>query len=280
LAGSFPDGPLVDAAWLREHRDEVRVVDVRWYLDGRSGYEAYLSGHIPGAVWADIDGDLSAPAAPILGRHPLPAPADLAAALGRLGIADDDVVVAYDDASGSIAGRLWWMLDSLGVRAYVLDGGIETWIGALDRDTPVTAEPAVFSERPWPSGRYVEAGEVDDVRREGALLDARSFGRFTGSEPSVDAVPGHIPGARSAPWTENVDRETGRFLPADVLRRRYTALGVEDGSRAIVSCGSGVNACHDLLALRIAGFTESALYVGSWSGWSSDGDRPVALGSE
>jgi thiosulfate/3-mercaptopyruvate sulfurtransferase len=280
LAETRPDGPLVDAAWLRAHGDEVRVVDVRWYLDGRSGYEAYVSGHIPGAVWADIDHDLAAPATPIAGRHPLPEPADFAAAMGRLGISNDDVVVAYDDASGSIAGRLWWMLDSIGVRAYVLDGGMATWIGALDRDTPVTAEQAEFAPREWPSARYVDADEVDELRREAPLLDARSFGRFTGDEASIDAVPGHVPGARSAPWAENLDAESGRFLPADVLRRRFAALGVSDETRAIASCGSGVTACHDLLALRVAGFGEGALYTGSWSGWSSDTDRPVALGSE
>jgi thiosulfate/3-mercaptopyruvate sulfurtransferase len=277
---AFPDGPLVEAEWLRAHLAEVRVVDVRWYLDGRSGRDAYLTGHIPGAVWADIDHDLSAPAAPIAGRHPLPSPAYFAAALGRLGIANGDTVVAYDDASGSIAGRLWWMLDSIGERAYVLDGGIATWIGALDRDAPVAPAPVEFSARAWPTDRFADAAEVDRLRRELPLLDARAFSRFTGDEPSVDAVPGHVPGARSAPWTENVDPETGRFLPADVLRRRFAALGVEDGTRAITSCGSGVTACHDLLALRLAGFGDGALYTGSWSGWSSDPDRPVALGSD
>ena len=280
MSEAFPQGPLVEAEWLRAHLTDVRVVDVRWYLDGRSGRDAYLAGHIPGAVWADIDHDLSAPAAPIAGRHPLPSPADFAAALGRLGISNGDTVVAYDDASGSIAGRLWWMLDSIGERAYVLDGGIGTWIGALDRDGAVTPEPREFSASPWPPERFADADEVDRLRRESPLLDARAFSRFTGDEPSVDAVPGHVPGARSAPWSENVDPETGRFLPADVLRRRFAALGVEDGSRAITSCGSGVTACHDLLALRLAGFGDGALYTGSWSGWSSDPDRPVALGSE
>jgi thiosulfate/3-mercaptopyruvate sulfurtransferase len=280
MSESLPDGPLVDADWLREHLDEVRVVDVRWYLDGRSGHDAYVAGHIPGAVWADIDHDLAAPGAAVAGRHPLPAPERFAAALGRLGIGNDDTVVAYDDASGSIAARLWWMLDSIGVRAYVLDGGLETWVGALDRESSVTPEPAAFAAREWPSDRYVDADEVDALRRETPVLDARSFGRFTGDEPSVDAVPGHIPGARSAPWGENLDPETGRFLPADQLRRRFAALGVEPGTRAIASCGSGVTACHDLLALRVAGLDESALYAGSWSGWSSDADRPVARGAE
>jgi thiosulfate/3-mercaptopyruvate sulfurtransferase len=280
MSETLPDGPLVDADWLREHLDEVRVVDVRWYLDGRSGHDAYVAGHIPGAVWADIDNDLAAPAAPVAGRHPLPEPERFAAALGRLGIGSDDTVVAYDDASGSIAARLWWMLDSIGVRAYVLDGGLATWVGALDRECSVTPEPAQFSARGWPSDRYVDADEVDALRRETPVLDARSFGRFTGDEPSVDAVPGHIPGSRSAPWGENLDPESGRFLPADQLRRRFAALGVEPGTRAIASCGSGVTACHDLLALRVAGLGGSALYTGSWSGWSSGADRPVALGAE
>lgn len=274
-----PDGPLVDAAWLREHLDEVRVVDVRWYLDGRSGHDAYLAGHIPGAVWADIDRDLAAPAGDLVGRHPLPAPEHFAAAMGRLGISNDDTVVAYDDASGSIAGRLWWMLDSLGVRAYVLDGGIATWTLPVERDD-VRAAPVEFTARPWPADRFVDADEVDALRREHPLLDARTFGRFTGDEASVDRFPGHIPGARSAPWGENLDPETRRFLPADVLRRRYAALGVEAGTRPVASCGSGVTACHVLLALRIAGFDGSALYTGSWSGWSSDPERPVALGAE
>jgi thiosulfate/3-mercaptopyruvate sulfurtransferase len=280
VSSAFPYGPLVDAEWLREHLDEVRVVDVRWYLDGRSGRDAYVAGHIPGAIWADIDTDLSAPPAALLGRHPLPGPADFASAMGRLGIADGDTVVAYDDASGSIAGRLWWMLDAIGTRAYVLDGGIDSWVGALDRDSPEEPAAAIFTAREWPAARFVDADEVDALRRETPLLDARSFGRFTGDEPAVDAVPGHIPGARSAPWAENLDLATGRFLPADQLRRRFAALGVEDGVRAVASCGSGITACHDLLAMRIAGFAASALYTGSWSGWSSDSDRPVALGAE
>jgi thiosulfate/3-mercaptopyruvate sulfurtransferase len=272
-------GPLVDADWLRDHLDEVRVVDVRWYLDGRSGLEAYRTGHVPGAVWADMDADLASDAAPGAGRHPLPTPADFAAALSRLGIADDDAVVVYDDASGSIAGRLWWMLDSIGVRAAVLDGGIATWRGELER-VDATPAPAAFSARAWPARRYVDADEVERLRETTALLDARSFGRFTGDEPSLDAHPGHIPGARSAPWTENLEPETGRLLPAEILRRRFAALGVEDGARTIATCGSGVTACHDLLALRVAGFDDTALFTGSWSGWSSDPDRPVARGAE
>ncbi len=145
----------------------------------------------------------------------------------------------------------------------------------------MTPRRASFTARPWPAERFVDAGEVDELRRSVPLLDARPFGRFTGDEPSVDAVPGHIPGARSAPWAENVDPETGP-LPA-----RPTSCGgatrrsaSRTGRARSRSCGSGVTACHDLLALRIAGFAPGALYPGSWSGWSSDADRPVALGSE
>ena len=265
-------GPLVDAQWVRAHRDAVHVVDVRWYLDGRSGLDAYFSGHIRGAVWADTDNDLSGPPGPIVGRHPLPTPERFAAAMSSLGIGNDDTVVAYDDASGSIAARLWWMLDAIGVRAAVLDGGLASWTGDLSRE-PVTPEMARFTPRPWPKRRFVEVDEVDDVLQHGVLLDARSFERYSGIEPGIDARAGHIPGARNAPWSGNLDSVSGRFLPAEALRRRYEALGVADGTRVVASCGSGVTACHDLLALRLAGFADTALYAGSWSGWSSDPDR-------
>ena len=272
-------GPLVDAQWVRAHRAAVHVVDVRWYLDGRSGLDAYFSGHIRGAVWADTDNDLSGPPGPIVGRHPLPTPERFAAAMSSLGIGNDDTVVAYDDASGSIAARLWWMLDAIGVRAAVLDGGLASWTGDLSRE-PVTPEMARFTPRPWPKSRFVEVDEVDDVLQHGVLLDARSFERYSGIEPGIDARAGHIPGARNAPWSGNLDSVSGRFLPAEDLRRRYEALGVADGTRVVASCGSGVTSCHDLLALRLAGFTDTALYTGSWSGWSSDPDRPAAVGGE
>jgi thiosulfate/3-mercaptopyruvate sulfurtransferase len=273
------DGPLVDAPWLREHLDSVRVVDVRWYLDGRSGLDAYFSGHIPGAVWADIDHDLSGPGGPGIGRHPLPTPERFASAMASLGIGNDDIVVAYDDASDSIAARLWWMLDAIGVRAAVLDGGLASWTYGLSHE-PATPHMARFTPRAWPESRVVDADEVDDLRQHGLVLDARAFERFTGDDPGMDARPGHIPGSHNAPWAGNVDPVSGRFLPAEALRQRYAALGVEEGERVVVSCGSGVTACHDLLALRLAGFGDAALYAGSWSGWSSDPDRPAALGSD
>jgi thiosulfate/3-mercaptopyruvate sulfurtransferase len=275
-------GPAVSASWLHDRLDRVRVVDVRWYLDGRSGQAAYRAGHVPGAVWADLDSDLAAPPAGLLGRHPLPSPEHFATALGRLGISHDDTVVVYDDASGSIAGRLWWMLDALGVAVAVLDGGIGSWTWPLSRED-VSPEPAEFVARGWPVERFVDADEVDRIRRDGSgvsLIDARAFGRFTGEEASIDARPGHVPGARSAPWTENIDPDSGLLLSAAELRDRFEALGIGPGTRVVATCGSGVTACHDLLALRVAGIDDSALYTGSWSGWSSDPARPVAVGEE
>jgi thiosulfate/3-mercaptopyruvate sulfurtransferase len=276
------DGPLVSAGWLHDRLAQVRVVDVRWYLDGRSGHDAYRAGHVPGAVFADLDSDLSAPPAALLGRHPMPSPEHFATSLGRLGISHDDTVVVYDDASGSIAGRLWWMLDAIGVQVAVLDGGIASWTWPLSR-AETSPEPAAFEPRAWPVERFADADEVDRIRRDGsgvALIDARAFGRFTGEDASIDARPGHIPGARSAPWTENVDPDTRRLLPAAELRDRLEARGIGAGTRVVASCGSGVTACHDLLALRVAGFGDGALYTGSWSGWSSDPARPVAVGED
>ncbi|MEO9175134.1 MAG: rhodanese-like domain-containing protein, partial [Gaiellales bacterium] len=161
------EGPLVSASWLHDRLDRVRVVDVRWYIDGRSGHAAYLERHVPGAVRADLDSDLAAPPAELLGRHPLPSPEQFATALGRLGIAHDDTVVAYDDASGSIAARLWWMLDAIGIRAAVLDGGLASWTWPLSLEE-VSPEPVVVTARGWPVERFADADEVDGIRRDGS----------------------------------------------------------------------------------------------------------------
>lgn len=274
---SFP--VIVTADWLRAHADEVILADVRWYLDGRSGRQAYRDGHLPGAVFVDVDTDLAAPPSPAGGRHPLPDPADFAAALSRLGIGDDSVVVAYDDAGGSTAARLVWMLRVLGTRAALLDGGLQAWPGPLETGD-VTAEPRTRTPVPWPADRVVD---TDTVRQElgepgRLLLDARTFGRFTGEQPApVDARSGHIPGARSASWQDNLD-DTGRFAPPDVLQARFRALGVDTATSVTVYCGSGVTACHDLLALEHAGFPDARLYPGSWSAWGADESLPVQTG--
>ena len=269
-------GPLVSADWLAAHLDEVRVVDVRWYLDGRSGRAAYESGHLPGAVWADIDHDLAGPPTPEGGRHPLPSPEHFAAAMERLGIDNGDAVVAYDDASGSIAARLWWMLRSLGVEAAVLDGGLQAWPAALTSDEP---EPrtARFAARPWPVDAYVDSDRVDVLRRDerALLVDARAAARFRGEDTGgVDRRPGHIPGGRSAPWADNVDASTGRLRAPDELRERYGALGAGEADVVVASCGSGVTACHDLLALHRAGLS-GRLDPGSWSEWSANPELPI-----
>ena len=272
-------GPLVSAAWLEAHLSEVRVVDARWYLDGRSGHAAYLAGHIPGAVWIDLDRELSAPASRDAGRHPLPDAGAFAAAMTRIGVGDDTPVVVYDDARGSIAARLWWMLHILDHEVAVLDGDIRSWTGPLATDdvTPAPAS-APFTARRWPANRVVDINAVDALRTrdDALLLDARSAARYAQGDAAIDPRPGHIPAARSAPWADNVDPSTGELRSPEELRRRFVDLGAAGADTIVTYCGSGVTACHDLLALTIAGFGDrAALYPGSWSQWGADESRPA-----
>ncbi len=271
-------GHLVDGRWLERNLDRVRVADVRWYRD-RSGRDAYRQGHIPGAVWVDVDRDLADPPTPEGGRHPLPSPERFAAAMAALGIGDRDAVVAYDDASGSIAARLWWMLRAVGVEAAVLDGGLPAWSGGLQTDTPEPA-PAAFAPRPWPAASVADTAAVGELRHDpdALLLDARAAARFTGEVVEIDPRGGHIPGARSAPWSDNVDPATGRLRDAGELRQRFEAKGAGEAATVVAYCGSGITACHHLLALAVAGFEHGVLYPGSWSAWSADPQRPAALG--
>jgi thiosulfate/3-mercaptopyruvate sulfurtransferase len=264
-------GPLVSADWLAAHLGDVRLVDVRWYLDGRSGRDAYATGHLPGAVWLDVDTDLSEPASTRDGRHPLATPERFAAALARVGIADGNPVVAYDDAGGSHAARLWWMLHVLGEPAAVLDGGLDAWPGPLVTAVP-KVEPVARAPRAWPPGRFVGADEL--AASNAVVYDARTAERYAHGNPDIDPRPGHIPGALSAPWAGNLG-DDGRFRPADQLRERFAAAASRP---AIAYCGSGVTACHDLLALALAGATDTALYAGSWSQWGADPSRPAQSG--
>lgn len=264
-------GPAVSAEWLAAHVADVRVVDVRWYLDGRSGRDAYLAGHIPGAVWLDIDTDLSAPASPAAGRHPLPTPEQFAAALGSVGIAAGSPVVAYDDTGGSTAARLWWLLHVLGEPAAVLDGGLGAWPGELSTEVPAHA-PVARVPRPWPAGRFAEPSDLPGGGP--VLYDARTAVRYAHGDPAIDPRPGHIPGARSAPWAQNLD-DSGRLRSRDELRERYSDA---IGRGAVAYCGSGVTACLDLLAMELAGVEDTALYAGSWSQWGADPSRPAAEG--
>jgi len=256
----------------------LRVADVRWYLGkpGR-GREMYEAGHLPGAIFVDLDAVLAAHDGP--GRHPLPSPADFARRLGELGIGDEHEVVAYDDAGGSVAARLWWMLDNLGhgvVR--LLDGGYPTWVAAglpIDTEWPSYPRSTLNLSPSW--GRVIDRDGLRTQLGSVTLLDARAGERYRGEVEPVDPLPGHIPTAVSAPSLGNLGPD-GRLLPPETLLERYRALGATDGT-AITSCGSGITACLNALAIRVAGLPDPILYPGSYSDWSSSGE-PVATGPE
>jgi len=261
--------PFVDAAWLAEHHDAVVLADVRWYLDGRSGAEAFAAGHLPGAVFIDLDRWLAAHADPEHGRHPLPAPEVFARGMSEAGIGDDTTVVAYDDAGGVTAARLVWMLRATGHDAALLDGGINA---VEERETgTVTPVPAHFTARPWPAGRLADIDHLD-----GVVVDARDRNRYRGEFEPVDPRPGHIPGARNLPAREMVGPD-GHLLALDELRAQVAAAGIADGDDVIASCGSGVTACFPLLVLEALGSPSAKLYPGSYSQWSHT-DRPVETG--
>jgi thiosulfate/3-mercaptopyruvate sulfurtransferase len=266
--------PFVDAVWFDAHRAEVVAADVRWYIDGRSGRAAYETGHIPGAVFVELGEVLAAPASELAGRHPLPEPGVFAAGLGALGIGDGDTVIAYDDAGGVIAARLVWMLRSLRHPAALLDGGLNAWSGSLE--TSSTMRPrSRFTPRPWPAARLVS---IDDVARgSDILIDGRDLARYRGGTDPVDPRSGHIPGAVSLPARWNVG-EDGRLLQIAELQERFKAAGIRAGTPVISYCGSGVTACHNLIALEHAGLGPGRLYPGSWSQWSRDPKRPVETG--
>jgi thiosulfate/3-mercaptopyruvate sulfurtransferase len=268
--------PVVDIAWLHEHRDRVVVADVRWYLDGRRGREAYDRGHVPGAIFVDLDRCLAAEGTPAEGRHPLPDPEVFARWMAELGIGDRDVVVAYDDAGGAVAARLVWMLRVTGHDAALLDGGLQAWDAELDSE-PARRPRATFRAVPWPADRLASADDAADPAN--VVLDARTRERYLGLDDPVDSRWGHVPGARSLPCRENVDA-SGRLLRVDDLRRRFEAVGVTAATPVVSYCGSGVNACHTLLALEHAGLGAGRLFPGSWSQWANDATRPVATGND
>lgn len=272
--------PVVDPSYLMAHPDVVRA-DVRWYLDGRDGRAAFEQAHLPGAVWVDLDASLAAHGlAASEGRHPLPDPADFAAAMGALGIGDDSVVVAYDDTGGMTAGRLVAMLRMIGRQATLLDGGLATWVAQghpVQQGPAQPLAPARFTAVPWPAHRVASADETAaHAAAGGAVIDARAHERFTGEVAMIDPRPGHVPGARSAPWAAVLGPD-GRLRPVEELRAHYDALGAADGG-VIAYCGSGVSACMNIVAMEHAGLEPARLYPASWSGWSSQPDRPAELG--
>ena len=271
-----PLPPVVGAAEIAG-RGDVVLCDVRWYLDGRSGHDAYLAGHIPGAIWVDLTAHLSAHAAPEHGRHPLPTADRFAASLGSLGIGPDDPVVAYDDLNGTAAGRMVWMLRVLGHDAALLDGGLGSWTGPTETTARVRAA-CDCPVRAWPDGAFVDIDAAADAgASSGAvLIDARGGDRYRGEIEPVDPRPGHIPGAVNVPMTDNLGPD-GCFAEPAALRARYEAAGVDeagDTNNAVVYCGSGVSACMDALAMEHAGLGRSRIYIGSWSQWSHT-DRPA-----
>lgn len=282
--------PVVSPEWVLQNRERVVLADVRWYLDGRSGADAFRAGHVDGAVFVDMDTDLSDHRQPaVLGRHPMPSPEHFAAAMTRLGIGDTTPVVAYDDSGGATAGRLVVMLRSIGHSAALLDGGLRAWPEVLasgdaggHHSPSASKATAQFTARAWPADRFATADEVAAAVARGAgapvVLDARSSDRFRGDSEPIDPRQGHIPGARNAPWAANVHPDTGRFREPSALRAHYEALGVDAATGAICYCGSGVSACADVLGIELAGLGVPRLFVASWSGWSSDPARPAAVG--
>jgi thiosulfate/3-mercaptopyruvate sulfurtransferase len=259
------------------HEPAPVVLDVRWRLGGPPGLDSYRAGHLPGAVFADLDRDLAGPAG-LAGRHPLPDTAKFQAAMRAAGVSRNSSVVVYDDGDSTVAARAWWMLRYYGHEdVRVLDGGYRAWLGA---GLPVTtAAPARrsgdFTAR---RGRMpaLDASAAAAMARTGLLLDARAGERYRGEREPVDPVAGHIPGAVSAPAAGNVKAD-GTFKDTDELAARFASLGVRPGRAVGAYCGSGVTAAHEVLALALAGIP-AALYVGSWSDWITDPARPVATG--
>lgn len=281
-AASPANDVLIDALWLKrqlENTDPPALLDVRWKLGDSDGRRRYAEGHIPGAVYVDLDTELAAPASEAAGRHPLPDVDALQSSARGWGLRHGQAVVVYDDNGGMSAARAWWLLRWAGVtNVRILDGALGAWRRAGlplqqgEREVApgdVTLEPDQLP--------VLDAEEAAELAATGVLLDARAQERYRGEHEPVDPRAGHIPGAVSAPTTDNLALD-GRFLEPQALRRRFTALGADPYAQVGVYCGSGVTAAHEIVALRVAGI-EAAMFPGSWSAWSSDPDRPVAVGA-
>jgi thiosulfate/3-mercaptopyruvate sulfurtransferase len=294
---------LIDARSLARCLGTCVLLDCRFDLtDPDAGRKAYRDGHIPGARYVDLNRDLAGPITVDSGRHPLPSPAALARRFGELGISAGVQVVVYDAANGSFAARAWWLLRWIGhARVTVLDGGFAGWVaaggaiesgddtgsaGPLSAEPPAAGPPAAGQPRSEALTPTVDATAVvstselrDALRDPGRrLIDARAAERYAGTVEPIDPVAGHVPGAVNHPFTGNLAPD-GRFLPADELRDRWLkSLGGAAPSDLILMCGSGVTACHNLLAMELAGLPGAKLYAGSWSEWIRDPAHPVARG--
>lgn len=280
-----PYRTLVDTETLFKHLDDPNwvVIDCRYdLLDPEAGRQAFANGHLPGARYADLDQDLSDPITPHTGRHPLPDPGRLAALLGEWGVGQDTQAVVYDDVAGAMAGRLWWLMRWLGHSAVaVLDGGLTHW---QRNGLPLTSEPPrsgarAFVAKPEPDLGVDTASVLANLTTSGfVVVDARAQARFRGDEEPIDAVAGHIPSALNRPFQSNLQSD-GRFKPVATLRTEWQELLKGNSPSQIVHmCGSGVSACHSILAMELLGMPGSRLYAGSWSEWIRDPQRPVATG--
>ncbi len=278
-----PSNPIVSPKWLlaRMYEPDLVIVDCRFELGNpEAGQAAYAVSHIPGAVFLDVERDLSAPVGNHGGRHPLPDPQALAARLGSAGIGNDTRVVAYDDQGGLYAARLWWLLRWLGHdNVVVMDGGFAAWQagGFPVNDSVRTTVPASFT----PNVRGDMLADVDEVRRAlrdpGVLLvDSRDASRYTGDQEPIDAKAGHIPGAINRFWKGVLD-DQGAWLAEPALREQLAPViqALDAGRSAIVYCGSGISACPNVLALHRLGYPQAKLYAGSWSDWISYEDNPI-----
>jgi thiosulfate/3-mercaptopyruvate sulfurtransferase len=276
---------LVDTETLSRHLDDPRwvVVDCRFVLsDPEAGRRVYAAGHIPGARYAHLNEDLSSPVTPVSGRHPLPFPNTLAEKLGRWGIDRNSQVVVYDDSFGAMAARLWWLLRWLGHDAVaLLDLGYPKWVR---EKRPIAIElPKIQPTQFHPTINHAMCVDADYVTqmtraKQGFLLDARAEERFRGEVELLDKVAGHIPGAINMPYEDNLDF-TGEFMSDEALREHYqSVLGQVPPDQVVHMCGSGVTACHSVLAMEHAGLSGAKLYAGSWSEWITDPARAVAKG--
>lgn len=271
---------LISPSELADRLTDVRLLDVRWTVMAPDGRPAYLAGHLPGAVFVDLDADLADHSATGRGRHPLPTPQALAASARRWGLNDGDAVVVYDDWNGQAAARAWWLLRAAGVsNVRILDGGWAAWQRsggpvATEEVVPVVGDITITSLHGL-AAVDADAVAAQAQSPDNLVFDARAAARYRGDEEPLDPRAGHIPGAVSAPTAENLTAD-GTFKPVAELRERFDKLGA-GAAPVTVYCGSGVTATHQIAALAIAGY-DAALYPGSWSAWSSDPQRPVATG--
>ncbi len=284
-----PDSPLIECAQLaaRCGRHDLKIFDCRFELSRPDwGRAAFGEGHLPGAQYAHLDHDLSGPLVATSGRHPLPSPEAFSMLLRRWNLRPDDAVVCYDQGPGAYAARLWWMLTAFGhLRVQVLNGGWARW-NALNlpietrspSSAPAIAAPALRSAPEFSGVLTTEQVQYALEQHQLLLVDARSADRFAGQNETLDPVAGHVPGAANQPFAQNLGAD-GRYLDAPALTARWqTVLATRGGRDLAMMCGSGVTACHNLLALRVLGIRDAKLYAGSYSEWIRDPARPVATG--